>query len=548
MPFTRIRSLRLRLVAIIVAMLLPMAIITAVNALVTFWTVERTVANLSVVNAENVAQQVGTAFRSAWRVALTATSGANVAPGEDATCKAFLEEVLSVNLGYAGLHVARPGGFDCAALSPDLPADQRADALAALSLDPVGPPVVDFLRVIGGEAWLSPIKLGARPTVLIRGTAPTRSGRVNFATLIQASLLETVLGRVTTAEGGSVALVNGRGEIIASPSKTPDWLPSQPILRADEAVHTTGRDGQSRIYARAAVAGDDLAILAASYAGASRAAGLQLTIAVGLPLLTLILIMMAYARAIQSSVLDWIYALEGVARGTFRHTELRAPVSDRMPVELRNVAVSFNDMLDRRQARESAISAALAHNHFLAKELHHRVKNSLQVVQSFIGLSKRDHTGQAKAVLAGAECRVYVLSAAYRLSLSEGEMRPAPVGDFLTDICDMAASLLRHEGQTVKSHFASERPVNIDQAIPLGLVVVDLLETILSPGEPVHVLVAARDGEADTLLLEVHCEPPRRVDPGSRLLSGLVGQLQAEIVPIEGPGVVFAVKIPLQRF
>lgn len=547
MPFTRIRSLRLRLVAIIVAMLLPMAIITAVNALVTFWTVERTVANLSVANAENVAQQVGTAFRSAWRVALTASGAVNVSPGEGAACKSVVEEILSVNLGHAGLRVGRPGGFECSALSPDLPADQRADALAALSLDPVGPPVVDFLRVLGGEAWLTPVKLGARPTVLIRGAAPTRSGRVNFAVLIQATLLETVLGRVTTAEGGNVALVNGRGEVVASPSRGTDWISSQPIRRTNEAVQMTGRDGESRIYARAAVAGEDLAILAASDAGASRAAGLQLAMAVGLPLLTLVLILMAYARAIQSSVLDWIYALEGVARGTFRHTELRAPVSDRMPVELRNVAVSFNDMLDRRQARESAISSALAHNHFLAKELHHRVKNSLQVVQSFIGLSKRDRTGQARAVLAGAECRVYVLSAAYRLSLSEGEMRPAPAEDFLTDICDMAASLLRHEGQTVKSHFASERLVNIDQAIPLGLVVVDLLETLLSTGEPAHVLVAARDSGPNDLLLEVHCEPPRRIDPGSRLLSGLVGQLQAEIVTSAGQGPVFVAKIPLPQ-
>lgn len=547
MPFTRIRSLRPRLVAIVIAMLLPMAIITAVNALVTYWTVERTVANLSVVNAENVAQQVGTGFRSAWRVALTASAGANLLPDDGSGCKAFLEEVLSVNLGQAGVRVARPGGLECSALAVDLPPEQRADALAALSLDPVGPPAVDFLRVLGGEAWVTSVKLGDRHTVLIRGSAPTRSGRVSFAILTQATLLEMILGRVTTAEGGSVALINARGEIVASPAKGEGWLPAVPFRPSNVAVQAAGRDGHERIYARASVAGQDLAILAASDAGASRVAGLQLAVAVGLPLLTLILIVMAYARAIQSSVLDWIYALEGVARGTFRHTELRAPVSDRMPVELRNVAISLNDMLDRRQARESAISSALAHNHFLAKELHHRVKNSLQVVQSFIGLSKRDRTGQARAVLAGAECRVYVLSAAYRLSLSEGEMRPAPVEDFLSDITDMAASLLRHEGQVVKSHFATGRLVNIDQAIPLGLVVVDLLETLLTDGDPVHVLVSARDAGPNDVVLEVHCDPSRRVDPGSRLLAGLVDQLQAEVIPPETAGLVFSAKIPLPR-
>jgi two-component system, sensor histidine kinase PdtaS len=187
-----------------------------------------------------------------------------------------------------------------------------------------------------------------------------------------------------------------------------------------------------------------------------------------------------------------------------------------------------------QEAREQHLQAALAANHALTREMHHRVKNNLQVVQSYIGLSKNAYTGDARMALCEAECRVHVLSAAYRGALSEGAMRPVAVDPFLRDVFAAVARLLCRPGQEVAIRGQTDIALPVDRAIPLGLLIVDRASAILHDGEALKLSVGIADRDRTAFEFEFVADRAMPQPPRSRILAGLVMQLEAtETTPLD---------------
>ena len=160
-----------------------------------------------------------------------------------------------------------------------------------------------------------------------------------------------------------------------------------------------------------------------------------------------------------------------------------------MPGDIRSVAEAFNTMVEEQEVRQRRLQTALDDNRFLVRELHHRVKNSLQVVQSYIGLTKRDYRGEARLALADAECRVHVLSAAYRFTLADGEMQPVRVDLFIDDVVTMIANLIRGRDQRVSGRIETTASLSVDRVIPLGFLVVDVASRVLRSTPDVSVTI-----------------------------------------------------------
>jgi two-component sensor histidine kinase len=198
-----------------------------------------------------------------------------------------------------------------------------------------------------------------------------------------------------------------------------------------------------------------------------------------------------------------------------------------MPSDIRSVAEAFNGMVEEQEVRQRRLQTALDDNRFLVRELHHRVKNSLQVVQSYIGLSKRDHRDEARLALADAECRVHVLSAAYRFTLADGEMQPVRVDLFLDDVVTMISNLIRSRDQWVTSRIETVATLSVDRIIPLGFLVADVASRALRGTPGVRIVVEVRDIDASAIevTLEVDREIQHTMPP--RLFAGLLTQVGA---------------------
>ena len=201
------------------------------------------------------------------------------------------------------------------------------------------------------------------------------------------------------------------------------------------------------------------------------------------------LVAYVYAATIRRNVVAWIHGIDIAARawGDDPESDARAPVAENMPRELRSVAESFNAMADRAIARQDELTASLAENRALMLEMHHRIKNSLQVIQSYLALIRRTAARPEAQLLARIEARVGVLAIAYRLALTPKGLRPIAVKPFLEEICASAIGGLRRPRQRVAYAIVWEGELIVDRAIPLGLGLVEALVAALSAADASYV-------------------------------------------------------------
>jgi two-component sensor histidine kinase len=229
---------------------------------------------------------------------------------------------------------------------------------------------------------------------------------------------------------------------------------------------------------------------------------------------------------------QWIYGLEAAARarGLDPQSDAKAPVAENMPIELRRVAESFNAMADRIVEREAALTTSLAENRALMLEMHHRIKNSLQVIQSYLALIRRSGSRSDALPLLRVEARVGVLAVAYRLALTPNGIRPIAVKPFLDEIIGATIAALRRPRQHVVCAIDWEGELVVDRAIPLGLGLIEALVVAFAAPDANWIgvrLAADADG-----LIEVKVESNgRRNDVAlpEKLVRGLANQLGATL-------------------
>ena len=330
-----------------------------------------------------------------------------------------------------------------------------------------------------------------------------------------------------------VALVGADGELVSGDprlAKAP-WLPSMFDKAARQAVwRCPDRSGAMASFALAPVRGSGLAVLMRFNDAGLLAARRQLALLCLAELAMLGVLAYAYARTIRRNVVAWIHGIDVAARawGDDPDSEARAPVTRDMPRELRSVAKSFNAMADRAIARQDELTASLAENRALMLEMHHRIKNSLQVIQSYLALIRRTAARPEAQLLARIEARVGVLAIAYRLALTPKGLRPITVRPFLEEICASAIGGLRRSRQRVAYDIAWEGELIVDRAIPLGLGLVEALVAALSAADAsyVGVKLARLDGGEVRLSVESDALPAETGLP-ARVMQGLASQLGA---------------------
>jgi two-component sensor histidine kinase len=362
--------------------------------------------------------------------------------------------------------------------------------------------------------------------------------------LVDPALLDHAFEIGASEPGTVVALIETGGGIIISrgvPEFDLSWLPRNEVVPTQgQRFEAEAAGGGLFSYAGQMVSPPDLYVLARFDDTASRAARMQFYMLWLTPLTMLGLLFVSYAWAIQTHVVRGITGIEAAARRLRSEptAQVEAPADAAMPHDIRTVAQSFNAMVASARARQEQLASALEDNRFLMRELHHRVKNSLQVIQSYLALSRRQEHGAAQASLAETEARVQVLSTAYRLALTDAGMRPVPIRPLAEEIVGKLIATVRHPQQNVALSVATDVALVVDRVIPLGLALVEGVIAGLKAGSATQISVrlgALDDGRTelrvttDGSLVSGH--------PPPRIMKGLAMQLEATIEP-PGPGEV----------
>ncbi len=154
------------------------------------------------------------------------------------------------------------------------------------------------------------------------------------------------------------------------------------------------------------------------------------------------------------------------------------------------------DITERRLADE-ALRASLREKEALLKEVHHRVKNNLQVITSLLRLEgSRAAEPSTKVVLKDMQGRIRSMALLHEALYRTGNFARVDLAEYLRQLATQLFRMQLTEANKIRLVMElSPTWVEIDQAIPCGLVVNELLTNCLK-----HAFVDGRSGEVQLLV------------------------------------------------
>jgi two-component sensor histidine kinase len=249
-------------------------------------------------------------------------------------------------------------------------------------------------------------------------------------------------------------------------------------------------------------------------------------------------------------VVRWLLYLERVAaiyaRGRF---SVRPVQAINAPSEIRLLARTLDELAETITTRDAALNASLAEKDSLMREIHHRVKNNLQIISSLLSMQQRALTDEpAKAAVGDTRQRIAALALIYRTLYQSDDLRYADARIFLTELVGQLVAGEAMRGPLVTSSVdADSLVVDPDKLAPLALWLVEAVSNAQK-----HAF-AERGGDlkvrfrvmGDISVLEVEDDGPgvsesERAGVGRTLMGAFAKQLRgdAEMLPAPGGGAI----------
>lgn len=206
-----------------------------------------------------------------------------------------------------------------------------------------------------------------------------------------------------------------------------------------------------------------------------------------LPVFMIILASLAIWLATQRLVIRWIDVLSRTATAyAAGHYAIRPQVLNDAPREFRDLGDTLSAMALAVQDRDHSLKDALAQKEVLIKEIHHRVKNTLQIVVSLLSLqANRVRDPTAQDVLGQARARINALALAHRAIYEQDLDGLVDLKPLLSNAIEQAqgAHDSEHEHLTVSVDVV-ECLVAGDAAMPLTLFVNEAMSNAIKHGRP----------------------------------------------------------------
>jgi two-component sensor histidine kinase len=151
------------------------------------------------------------------------------------------------------------------------------------------------------------------------------------------------------------------------------------------------------------------------------------------------------------------------------------------------VARSINRALLERDTVLSEKEGELVAKDLMMREIDHRVRNSLNLIYNLMIFQQRKTAGDsaARGLLAAAANQVLVVARVHERLYKCGSMEAVELGEYLRNLCtDVAAFSLPAEAQAAIQLHSAHAEVRAEQAIWLGLIVVELVTNAVKYGNP----------------------------------------------------------------
>ena len=227
------------------------------------------------------------------------------------------------------------------------------------------------------------------------------------------------------------------------------------------------------------------------------------------------------------------------------------------------ISIENSLLVQEMKRAERQISGSLREKEVLLKEIHHRVKNNLQVISSLFNLQSRlVKDTEALKALRESQNRVKAMAFVHEKLHQSKDLAKIDVGGYLKLL---SSNLSQSFGGDLKKHsvdvdiMCDDIQLSVDIAIPMGLIVNEIVSNCFK-----HAFIDGRVGRIEISLqlmsglLELSVRDngvgfPEEIDfrqtrsLGLQLLVSLVGQIQGEVKLMRDKGTQFIINIPVAK-
>jgi PAS domain S-box-containing protein len=251
-----------------------------------------------------------------------------------------------------------------------------------------------------------------------------------------------------------------------------------------------------------------------------------------------------------------------VATGEYKWLLDRGRVIERAAdgAPLKAVGISLD--IDVRKRMEADLRASLREKEVLLQEVHHRVKNNLQIISSLINMQlRRLKDSSSRETLEQCQNRVQAIALIHEKLYRSKNLTSVPLPEYVRSLASDIHTAANVPATTVSLELAiADIALPIDTAIPCGLILNELITNALRHAFPdgrqgairisIELLDASRLRLAvadNGIGLPAEFDIRRCQSMGLQLVNMLAGQLGAQLeVDIRG-GASFQLTFPIER-
>ncbi|WP_127023949.1 PAS domain-containing sensor histidine kinase [Rheinheimera mangrovi] len=131
-------------------------------------------------------------------------------------------------------------------------------------------------------------------------------------------------------------------------------------------------------------------------------------------------------------------------------------------------------------------TALLAERTLLLNEVHHRVKNNLQIVSSLLSLRSRGASPELKQVLQESQLRVRTMALTHQLLYEKRDFSSVPLANYLRQLCQLVRQTLTNADFITFDFVQMDEQIvlALEQAIPCGLLATEILTNSIKHAFP----------------------------------------------------------------
>ncbi len=219
----------------------------------------------------------------------------------------------------------------------------------------------------------------------------------------------------------------------------------------------------------------------------------------------------------------------------------------------------IQDITDRKYAEET-IQRSLVEKETLLKEIHHRVKNNMQLVTSLMRLqASQIEDPTLLAAFTDSQNRIHTMALIHEHLYQSQNLAQVDFYAYLKALVESLFHSYTTSDSGLTYQVTVEAILNLDAAIPCGLIVCELVSNALkyaflgrqhgtiwvelgNQGKN-YSLVVKDDG----IGLPENFDPESTASLGLRLVTGLVEQLDGKLAVIKETGTIFSIKFPIEN-